>query len=49
MPDMKAVVDSSIIGVKEEKYVTDFDCNTVLDLSSWFYSNGRWSSRIKNC
>ena len=28
MPDIKAVVDSSIIGVKKEKYVTDFDCNS---------------------
>ena len=49
MPDMKAVVDSSIIGVKKEKYVTDFDCNTVLDLSSSFYSNERCASRIKHC
>ena len=49
MPDTKAVVDSSIIGVKKEKYVTDFHGNTVLDLSSWFYSNERSSSRIKYC
>ena len=48
MPDMKAVADSSIIGVKKEKYIADFDFNTVLDLSSWSYSNERWSSRIKH-
>ena len=39
MSDMKAVLDSSIIGVKKDKYVTDFHGNTVLDLSSWFYGN----------
>ena len=49
MPDMKAVVDSSIIGVKKEKYVTDFHGYTVLDALSWFYSNERSSSRIKHC
>ena len=46
MPKMEAVVDSSVIGVKKEKYFTDFHCNTMLGVFSWSYSDELRSSRI---